>query len=710
MQGARPRQRQTVPLTPDLAADHYKRGNAFVGQKRYGEALACYEAAIALKPDAAEAHSNLGVVFAALNQHEKACTHFRKAVTLHPAFANAHFGFAQSLVALNRPAEAINHYEKVIALSPGHATPRHSLGMLLNTLGRHHEAVVQFKRVLKLDPGDAAAHHNLGTAAHALGRYAEAVGHYRKCIALAPGLAVAYVNLGNSLTELNCDAEALVEYDAALARKADYPEALCRRADALCRLGRRAEALADYEKAIALSPGYVEAHHNLGGALLALGRHDEAILRLEEVLALDEGCADAHSNLGAALKAAGRADEAMAHFTRALELKPDHAEVHVGIGELLREMGRIDEAYLAFETAVERSPRLTVGYLALTECKRFAPDDAHLSAMENMARDMSSFRTSEQIELHFALGKALADTGQKAASHHHFLKGNALKRSTISYDESSTLEFLEHLQEKFTRQVIEDRRGAGHPSSEPIFIVGMPRSGTTLIEQILASHPWIFAAGELRAWAESMKSMPDFEAMLDSPEPGIDPAVVTELGGRYAARIKTLTADAAHVTDKMPANFRFLGLIHLALPNARIIHVRRDPVDTCLSCFTKLFSFGQPFSYDLAELGRYYRAYHELMDRWRTALPENVLLEVRYEDVVDDLEGQARRLVAHCGLDWDAGCLEFHRTQRPVRTASATQVRQPIYKTSVGRWRAYEAAITPLLDALGPELAADRRV
>jgi hypothetical protein len=235
----------------------------------------------------------------------------------------------------------------------------------------------------------------------------------------------------------------------------------------------------------------------------------------------------------------------------------------------------------------------------------------------------------------------------------------------------------------------------------------MPRSGSTLVEQILASHPKIFGAGELNDFGTAVARLGD-RARAPFPElvRAMSEEDLRQLGTNYLDATTALAPEAARITDKMPFNFHFVGLIHLALPHARIIHTRRDPVDTCLSCFSTLFTAGQPYGYDLGELGRYYRGYAALMQHWRNVLPNGVMLEVQYEELVDDLEDQARRLVAHCGLDWDETCLAFHKTQRPVLTASATQVRQPIYKSAVGRWRVYEEFLGPLTRALAGEAAS----
>jgi len=251
----------------------------------------------------------------------------------------------------------------------------------------------------------------------------------------------------------------------------------------------------------------------------------------------------------------------------------------------------------------------------------------------------------------------------------------------------------------FSAELIRRNEGLGDPSADSIFIVGMPRSGTTLVEQVLASHPEVFAAGEVMNFREAMEAVAAFpEAM-----PSLTAEQLREIGARYAKSMRALAPTAERITDKMPSNFRFVGLIHLALPNARIIHVRRDPIDTCLSCYSKIFTGDQPFSYDLGELGRFYRAYEALMAHWRRVLPEGAMIEVQYEELVADFEKQARRIVDYCGLAWDERCLAFHETKRPVLTASAVQVRQPLYRSAVGKWRPYAALLAPLLDALGSE-------
>jgi hypothetical protein len=308
------------------------------------------------------------------------------------------------------------------------------------------------------------------------------------------------------------------------------------------------------------------------------------------------------------------------------------------------------------------------------------------------------------MHLDFALGKAYADLKDHRRSFEHLLAGNAAKRATIGYDERAAFALFDRIEATFTRELMQAKAGGCDPSNMPIFIIGMPRSGTTLVEQIIANHPAVYGAGELQTFNNVLLTVrgPDGNSV---PYPDFVPALDTDalrlIGAAYLAEVRKLAPGGKRITDKMPSNYYFAGLIKLALPNASIIHTLRDPVDTCISCFSKLFSAEQNHTYDLGELGRYYKRYERLMAHWRRVLPAGSILEVRYEDVVADLEKEGRRIVAHCGLSWHDDCLSFHKTDRPVRTASATQVRQPIYNSAVGRWRVYEQHLGPLLDALG---------
>ncbi|QUD88270.1 tetratricopeptide repeat-containing sulfotransferase family protein [Phenylobacterium montanum] len=390
------------------------------------------------------------------------------------------------------------------------------------------------------------------------------------------------------------------------------------------------------------------------------------------------------------------AAEAVVQLRARIAARPAEVGLHHQLGRLLQALGRLDEAAKAFEAALALQPRVGELHRNLAEVVRFAEGDPRLAAMARLAAE--PLRDSDRISLGFALGKAYGDLGRHEAAFRSVQDACRLMRANIDYDEAGTLAMFERMAGLFTAEALAERAGQGEPSDAPIFILGMPRSGSTLVEQVLAAHPDVAAGGELTLFRDIAA------AMLGQPERALslDVAGLRAIGARYLQATMGLTQGRARFTDKMPANFLMVGLIHLVLPNARIIHTVRDPVDTCLSCYATLFGDGQLYSYDLGELGRHYRAYRRLMDHWRAVLPPGVMLDIVYEDVVADLEGQARRLVDHCGLPWDPACRQFQSAERPVWTASAAQVRQPLYASSRSRWRPPAEDLAPLIEGLGP--------
>ena len=667
--------RKALRENPQSAEAHNNLGVALETLRRHEAALASYERALALAPDYAEARNNLGNALHALGRYAEAVASYEAVLAQRPGYATAHYNLGISLQALGRQEEAVAHYRQAIALKPDYAEARGNLGVALQALGRHPEAIACYEQALALRPDDAAAHNNLGTALRSVGRLDAALEHHVRALSIDPGRVSAYNNLGLTLHAL----------------------------------GRWDEAIAAYAKALSLDPENADAHCYLGDTLQALARPEDAAASYRKALAIRPDHAEARNNLGNALQALGRADEAIASYEAALALRPDRADIHNNLGAALESIGRIGEARQAYERAVALAPKRAAFHRSLVELAPVRPGDPRLPALEALAAD-ASLPDSEQIELEFALGKALADLGRHEEAFRHYLQGNALKRSRIVYDEAATLRQFDRIRTVFSADLMRAREGVGEPSPVPVFVLGMPRSGTTLVEQILASHPQIFGAGELMELDNLVARLGGAAGAAAYPDivPELTGEALRRLGAEYVERLRRRAPTAARITDKMPANFRFIGLIHLALPKARIVHLRRDPVDTCFSCFTRLFAHDQPHTYDLRELGRYYRAYAALMEHWRKGLPPGAMLEVSYESLVADLETEARRILAHCRLAWDDACLAYHRTKRPVRTASASQVRQPIYRSSIGRWLPYREWLKPLLDELGVEGEAPR--
>jgi len=554
-----------------------------------------------------------------------------------------------------------------------------------------------YREIIAIVPDWAEAQSNLASALHEQGKLAEARQHYERALALKPGFAEIHYNLANLLKEEDHLKEAAARYEVALTLKPGYAEAHNNLGITLQQQRRPDEAVAHYQRALAINPNYAEAHNNLGSVLQEQRKLAEARVHHEKALALRPDYAEAHNNLGIALQQQARLDEAVAHYQRALELKPAHAKAHNNLGTAFKEQGRFKEATAHYEKALALKPDFAEAHYNRSELMTFRQGDPHLAALESLAARIDNLPESKRLHIHFALAKALDDVGDYARAFEHMLAGNALKRREVDYDEARTGQMFRLIRETFVPELFDRFQATGDASPRPIFVLGMPRSGSTLIEQILASHPAVHGAGEIGtlnvvAMGEA-NPYPAYVSTLDAAAPG-------RLGRAYLAGLPEFPPGKTRITDKSPLNFLHVGLIHLILPNARIIHTVRDPVDTCISCFSKLFTFDMQFSYDLAELGRYYRYYRQLMAHWRSVLPAGAMLDVYYEQVVGDLEGQARRLLDYCSLPWDDRCLSFHKTNRPVTTASAVQVRQPLFRGSVDRRRHYQDYLQPLLAEL----------
>ncbi len=619
-----------------------------------------YRHLIVDRPALPEGYNNLGVALMKADRNNEALWPLAMAIRL--GFGPAHFNLGNALFALERWPDAVGAYRRAVAEAPGDSTAYSNLAAACMKQCDAKDAFAGLSRGCQLDPLSAAIRKNLGNAADLMGRPDWATLAFSQAAALDPGYAEPYYALGN----------------------------------VYARFDRQREAAACFRVSVLLLPTHVRARSNWGIALQALDRTDEAIGQYRLAVALRPDLAYPYSNLGAALDAVGRTDDALPCLNQAIRLIPHFAEAHANLGKALLVVGRLDDAHRSFQTAVHLAPRRAHFYRALAECGRLAPADPQMRAMEALAQDMGSLPEADQVELHFALGTAYTQAGRHERSFRHLAAGNRLRRQGLAYDETATFARFARIRAVFDGERVAGAAGLGHPSPLPVFILGMPRSGTTLVEQILASHPSVSGVGEtgdLRRVIERLGPYPDQTIELS-------PVALRRLGADIRDELARHAPDAARIIEKTPQNFEFAGLIHMALPAARTIHVVRDPLDTCLSCFSKLFLGHQPYCYDLGELGRYYRQYLRLMAHWRRVLPADALLEVRYEDIVADCEAQARRLVAFCGLDWDERCIAFHRNPRPVRTASALQVRQPVYGTAVGRWRVYSAFARPLLDAL----------
>jgi tetratricopeptide (TPR) repeat protein len=658
---------------------------------------------LAIWPGQMDATYLLGLMAYTFGNLDLAIVHVRQACQAPRAPAVYLSDFAEMLRQKGLLAEAEQAGRRAVALDPNAPGGWNNLGIVLQEVLKLDESRLCLERALALEPDNAQTLNNLGNTLKRLGLAAEAEKRWTAALALRPDYAEAYSNLSNLLLDQG-------QYD-------------------------RAEAFA--RRAIELSPRFADAHINLAAASTARHAHDGALGVLDALLAFAPAHPRALAARALALKELDRLDEALDAAKRAALAAPESPEPHNALGQvnqamgafepalaayeraaalpgtaqmdaianlggLHMEFGRKAEALAAMEAAAKSFPDAPGVLFSQTDLKTFEPGDPLIGRMQALL-SREGLTLSDRVTLQFGLGKAFLDIGDSAEAFRHYDEGNRLKRKSFPYDADANERWTASVAEVFSRALLSERTNAGARSSLPVFVVGMPRSGTTLIEQILASHPMVFGAGELRTLHGLSEGIAGFPASVAS----LSDAELKVIGEAYLARVGLLAAGKRHVVDKMPSNFQLCGLIRLVLPEAKIIHSRRDPVDTCLSCYTKLFAGEQAFTYDQTELGRFHRSYSALMAHWRSVLPASHFLEVDYEQVVDDLTGEARRMLDFLKLPWDERVLKFHETERPVRTASVNQVREPIYRTSAGRWRKHAAQLGPLLAALGVDRTID---
>ncbi len=689
-------QAMSIPQALALAEQNRAAGRLAVAQSICQQILRA-------QPQNGDALHLLGVTLHQAGQAAAAIDVLRRAVAANPAVPLYHSNLAEMLRLAGRPDEAIAAGLRAVALLPNFTQGLNNLGIAYYDRGDLDQAIACYRRALAVDPGFPEAHNNLGNALRAQRKFPEAISAYHRALQLKPDYADAYNNLGTAIRDQKKPKESEEPYRRALALKPRDPSILNNLALALLDLDRPDEALALLQQSIAVDPRNHNTFTYFASAYHEKELYDEARAAAERALSLKPDDPDSHNIMGQILLEQGQADAAIASFEKAVSLKPDLSDAYNNMGNALKELGRFDEARAAYLKALEIDPKATSVLLNFADGRKFTADDPYLRTLESLAADLGSLSEDEQMQVHFALGKAYADMDRHGDSFRHLLAGNALKRRKIDYDEAGTAAFCGRIRTVFAPELITRLAGRGDPSRLPIFILGMPRSGTTLVEQVLASHPKVFGAGEIKDLDAVVRSV-KADGVEPAPYPefmlAFDPDHLRRFGSQYVKRLAAYSTTAERVTNKMPSSFFYVGLIHLAMPNARIIHTRRNPIDTCVSCFTKLFTGAQNFSYDLGELGRYYRMYDELMAHWRRVLPKDAMLEVPYEALVEDFEPWARRIVEFCGLEWNDACLAFHETKRPVRTASASQVRRPVFKSSVGRWLAYKDLLEPLIREL----------
>lgn len=552
-----------------------------------------------------------------------------------------------------------------------------------------------FARAAVAAPANAGVWGSLACLRNLVGQPAGALVAADTALALIPHDAVLLVQRGDALLALRRADEALAAFTAALGFAPDLVPAGFGRGRALLALGQADQALVAFRAVQCLQPDNIALRFAVAEALLVLNRLVEAAAQLAGLYGVHPGAVALGLQIGAAFGRAGAAEAALCVFDAIRQAVPACAEAAFSAGCTLRSLGRIAAAEAALSQAVQLDGQ-PLHHRILAGVKRFTPDDARLGALEDMVRHEEALAPAARVDLHFALAQAYEDLGRPADVFAALARGNTLKRSMVAYDEAGQLGALAQTATHYGADVFA-RPCSGAASDVPVLVFGMPRSGSTLVEQMLASHPDVMGAGEVRTLRDAVRGVCGDRGLA---APRVDDDQAAAIGAAYACALTAKFPAARRIVDKMPGNFLYAGLMARALPQAKLIHIHRNAQDCCFSCYATLFAAGHRYAYDLGELGRYFRAYEQLMAHWRAVLPPGQMLEVPYEALVQDFPLWAKRIVAFCDLQWDARCLDFFHTPRVVSTASAVQVRQPVYTRAIGRAAAYAPWLSPLSVAL----------
>jgi tetratricopeptide (TPR) repeat protein len=664
--------RRAISLRPNTPAYHANLAEAYRALGQFERAVGCCRVALRLWPDFPEALGNLGVALQSLNRHDEAIEHFQRALRVGPGTATTHSNVGISLRRLERRDEALIHFQRAVELDPGSASARTNLGLLLLDLGRAAEALPHCQESIRLEPDTAVLHHNLGSVFRALNRLTEARSAYTEALTLDPDLAIAHAHLGLIL----------------------HLE------------GQLAEALPWMRQAVELKPDDADLWEQLADLHMSRELSGEAVPCYERALALKPERASTHNALGRALQDDGKPGQAEEHYRAAERLKPDMPVTQLNLGDLHEERGELVEAEACYRESLRRNSAYALPQARLATLLRGKLGDAERLALESRLSELKA-NDEPSATLLFGMAQVLDGRGEYARAAECLHEANSLtlefaRKFRRGYEPASHDEFVDYMMKVSRAGFFARTAGGGVPGRRPVFVFGLPRSGTTLVEQILASHSRVHGAGELVLVRRSFDAIPGLLGRSEWPTQcleHLDGLAVSSLAQQHLLWLREHDAGKSErIVDKMPDNYLYLGLIAAMFPDAVLIHCRRDLRDVAVSCWMTNFRSIR-WSNDIEHIATRFAAYRRVMEHWRMALPSTIH-EVEYEDTVSNLEGVARRLIAACGLEWEPACLDFHSTPRVVRTASVAQVRQPIYTRSVARWRNYENDLSDLFARL----------
>ncbi len=712
-----------LPINPSQIPKIYANALKLQNSGKFDEALREYSIILNANPGIAEVHFQVGRLFLGAGRHEKALDHLKTAARLKPKEPAIWTAYSDAVVDLAEDAETADFLEKVktaglerktlIALqdklNAKRTRSKTAIGSVrkeqieaiiaLMNKGAFDRAETEALKLQKQHPKVALIADILANAQVRLGKIDAAKENFRTAIALDPDYAEAHNNYGRLLLELGETEDALRETRTALRLAPGLALAHHNLGAIHARQGEMSEAVRRFRKADELRPGSPETLRMLGNALSREKSYYEASKALERSVKADDGNAETHVLLGQARAAIGRDAEARASFQRALDLSPDSAAVNGRMALFLQTMGEFDEAEVYFRKAIALDPQNGEGYRVMVASYKLAPDDPLIEQMIERFDDPET-ALSDRRHLGFALSKVMEDTKQHDQVFKYLHEANALMRKEFPYDVAMREKEVTDIMAFFDKIDLPATKIACTTDFAPIFVTGMPRSGTTLVEQIISSHSQVSGAGEVGYSARAAQKLMFRADGQPKTFADLSEADIAGLGREYEAFMRQSYPDAPRITDKSIQTYSFMGLIKLALPNSRMIVVRRDPRDNLLSIYRNMFLEGTHlYSYNLSDLGTYYKLFVKLMGYWQERIPDWFHV-VEYEELIANTEEESRKLIAAAGLDWEDQCLNFHKNSRRVDTLSLYQVRQPIYATSMKAWQRYEGELGELFEAL----------
>ena len=651
-------------------SDNFQQGQRAIQLGQLSRAEKCYIDILKIGPDIIEAKNALAYIYTSTQQHEKAVAQLKVILGTQPNDSNAHHNLANNLFELQNYDEAIQHYQTAISLNPNFVEAHALCGIAHRKLKNYELAIRNFHQALNLDKVNAKVFHALGITYAEIGDYPRSVECLQNAIGLSPNNMEFNLCLGNVLEKSGHVHEADIQYHFTCSTFPNYADAFLLYGDLLTKNRHFNEALECFNHASKLAPHNLDILDNIGYSFLGLANTDMALSK----------------------------------FSYALSKEPKRISSLKGMEEANVNNGKIKEAIAICDQIISIDPTQITGYILKTKITKSKPDDGLAEQLEQLS-DKVDLSTNDKIDLNFALGKVYDDQNNYQKAFKSYAQGNALRNNDLKFDREACVASFSELIEFFSVDYFKQHLHLGNESNLPILIVGMPRSGTTLTEQIISSHAKVAGAGEVNFWSDTSLGISlTINSKLPYPQclNEMQTTHAKDVATRYESTLRKIvggSSNTPHITDKMPHNFLNLGLIALLFPNVKIIHTKRDPIDTCLSTFFQNFNDNHPYTFDLSNLGFYYKQYERLMQHWHDVLPGRIL-DISYADTISDPEYWSRKLISHIGLEWDEACLSPHTLQRTVQTPSQWQVRQPIYTSSVQRWKNYEEFLEPLKQAL----------